>query len=202
VAGLSQKQLASRSGVSQQIVSQAERGDIGLSLTARCRMTAAVGHELGLRLYPVDGVRLRDSGQLAMAQALLSVLHGSWSARIEAPVAAGDRRAADILLMRTEETVEIEIERTLVDLQGQLRAGQLKRRALAERSNVPVRLIIAVPDSARTRAKLAPFEDVLARALPVASREIALALRTGTPIGGDGLLFVRARRLTASAGTR
>jgi transcriptional regulator with XRE-family HTH domain len=201
-AGLTQKQVAVRSGVSQQIISQAERGDAGLSLIARCRMTAAVGHELGLRLFPVDGVALRDSGQLAMAQAIVSVLHGSWSARFEAPVAAGDRRAADVLLTRTDEIVEIEIERTLVDLQGQLRAGQLKRRSIAEQSNVPVRLIMAVPDSARIRAKVAPFEDVIARALPVASREIASALRNGRAIGGDGLLFVRAGRLTGPTGTR
>jgi transcriptional regulator with XRE-family HTH domain len=201
-AGLTQKQVAVGSGVSQQIVSQAERGDIGLSLIARCQMTAAVGHELGLRLWPVEGVALRDSGQLALAEAILSALHVSWAARLEAPIATADRRAADLLLTRTDEVVEIEIERTLVDLQGQLRAGQLKRESLAERFDLPVRLVIAVPDGARIRAKLAPFEDVLSRALPVPSREIASALRMGRTIGGDGLLFVRTRRLTAPTGVR
>lgn len=202
-AGLTQRQLAVRSGVSQQVVSEAERGDPGVSLGARCRMAAAVGHELSLRLYPVEGVPLRDSGQLMLAEAVISTLHGTWSARLEAPIAPGDRRAADILVARTDEIVEIEIERSLVDLQAQLRAAQLKRQALAERSSVPARLIIAVPDGARVRAKLAPFEHLLARALPVASREVSAALRLGHPVGGDGLLFVRVgRRLTASGSTR
>ena len=201
-AGLTQRQLAVRSGVSQQVISEAERGDVGVSLLARCRMSAAVGHELGLRLNPVDGVALRDSGQLGMAEAILSTLHGTWSARIEAPISPGDRRAADILVSRSDEVVEIEVERTLVDLQAQLRAGQLKRQALAERSAVPVRLVVAVPDGARTRAKLAPFEQLLAHALPIPSREVSAALRTGRALGGDGLLFVRVGRLTAMAGTR
>lgn len=199
--GLTQRQLADRSRVSQQIVSQAERGDPGISLLARCRMAAAVGHELGFQLYPVESVALRDSGQLATANAILSTLHHTWNARLEAPIGAGDRRAADILLTRSDETVEVEIERTIVDLQAQLRAGQLKRRAFAERSSVPVRLIIAVPDGARSRAKLSPFDALLAHALPVTSREVSAALRTGRAIGGDGLLFVRTGRLNASSST-
>jgi transcriptional regulator with XRE-family HTH domain len=201
-AGLTQRQLARRSGVSQQAVSEAERGDTGVSLISRCRLTAAVGHELGIRLHPIDGVSLRDSGQLGLAEAIVSVLHGSWSARLEAPVAAGDRRAADLLLTRTDEVVAIEIERTLVDLQAQLRAAQLKRSALSQGSHVPVRLVLALPDGARVRATLAPFSNVLAHALPIRSGEIAAALRQGRPVGGDGVLFVRAGRLTAGAGTR
>jgi hypothetical protein len=165
-------------------------------------MVAAVGQELALQLYPTDGVELRDSGQLSMANAILATLHPTWSARLESPIGAGDRRAADILLTRHDEKVEIEIERSLVDLQAQLRAGQLKRNALAERSDVPVRLVIAVPDGARIRARLAPFEELLAQALPIRSREVMAALRMGQPIGGDALLFVRAGRLTAASSTR
>lgn len=205
-AGLTQRQLSQRSGVSQQEISRAERGEIGISLDARSRMATAAGHELSLRLFPVSSVPLRDSGQLRIADVIVGALHESWSARMEVPVAPGDLRAADLLLSRADESVEVEIERGLVDLQAQLRAAQIKRQRLAERSAIPVRLIIAVPDSTALRERLIPHAQLLGQALPMRSRDIASALRHGWPIGGDGLLFVRTPvrtpRLTSPASTQ
>jgi transcriptional regulator with XRE-family HTH domain len=201
-AGLTQRQLALRSRVSQQEVSRAERGDVGISLEARSRMAAGAGHELGLRLYPATSVPLRDSGQLRIAEVIAGALHESWSGRLEVPVAPGDLRAADLLLTRSDEVVEVEVERSLVDFQAQLRAAQIKRQVLAERLDKPVRLVIAVPDSSAIRARLSMFSELLDQALPVRSREIATALRVGRPIGGDGLLFVRVARLTTAARAR
>jgi hypothetical protein len=165
-----------------------------VSLDARCRLAAACGHELGWRLYPVATVRLRDSGQLALAQVISRAAHLSWRARLEVPVAAGDARAADLLLTGPSEVLHIEIERSLVDLQAQLRSAQLKREALAEGEQRPVRLVIAVPDTPAMRRRLAPFEPLLAQALPASSRDIWRAIRAGEPLNEDGILFVRPPR--------
>ena len=194
-AGLSQARLASLARASQTEVSKAERGLLDISLDARCRLAAACGHELGWRLYPVATVRLRDSGQLALAQTIVAVAHSSWRPQLEVPVAPGDPRAADLVLTGPTEMIHIEIERALVDLQGQLRAAQLKREILAQRHAPPVRLVIAVPDTHATRARLAPFAQLLAQTLPTPSRRIWTALRGGEPLGGDGILFVRATHL-------
>jgi transcriptional regulator with XRE-family HTH domain len=201
-AGLTQRRLAQRSGISQQEVSRAERGDPGISLAARCRLAAGTGHELVLRLYPTGSVSLRDSGQLQVAEVIVAALHPSWTARMEAPVAAGDLRAADVLLSRSDELVEIEIERSLVDLQAQLRAAQVKRRMLSEGSVRPVRLVLAVPDSTAMRARIGAYPSLLSAALPVRSRQIAAAIRNGHAVGGDGILFVRIGRLTSTTSTR
>jgi transcriptional regulator with XRE-family HTH domain len=201
-AGLTQRQLAHRSGVSQQAISRVERGDVGISLEARCRLAAGAGHELGLRLYPVSSIRLRDSGQLKIAEAIAGALDPSWTARMEVPVRAGDLRAADLLLSRPDELVQVEIERSIVDLQAQLRAGQIKRQMLAEGSPQPVRLVIAVPDSLAARSRMSLLAGLLAAALPIPSRRIAAALRSGQPVGGDGMLFVRAGRLITRASAR
>jgi hypothetical protein len=179
-------------GASQTEVSKAERGLLDISLDARCRLAAACGHELGWRLYPVATVRLRDSGQLSLAQAIVSAAHRSWRARLEVPVAPDDLRAADLVLTGPTEIIHIEIERALVDLQAQLRAAQLKREGLAQRHSQPVRMVIAVPDTRATRARVAPFSQLLAQTLPTPSRRIWTALRRGEPLGGDGILFVRA----------
>lgn len=192
--GLTQVRLAQLSGMSQTEISKAERGRLDVSLEARCRLAAACGHELGWRLYPVATVRLRDSGQLSLAQAIVKAAQPAWQARLEVPVAPGDRRAADLVLTSAAELLHIEIERGLVDVQAQLRAAQLKRQALAEREERPIRLILAVPDTRATRARLAPFEGLVARALPASSASAWRALRTGEPLGADGILFVRPPR--------
>jgi transcriptional regulator with XRE-family HTH domain len=193
-AGLTQARLAALAEVSQTEASKAERGAIDVSLDARCRLAAACGHELGWRLYPVASVRLRDSGQLSLAQAIVGALHSTWKARLEVPVAPGDARAADLLVVSAAEIVHLEIERALVDFQAQLRSAQLKRQAIAGGRQQPVRLVLAVPDTRSSRARLAPFEELISRTLPSTSRRIWAALRSGEPIGADGILFVPARR--------
>lgn len=200
-AGLTQRRLAQRAGVSQQEVSRAERGSLRTTLETRCRLAAACGTELGWRLYPVATVGLRDSGQLDVAQAIVRVAHPRWAAGLEVPVNEGDLRAADLVLESDDEVVLIEVERTLVDFQAQLRAAQLKRDSLALRMGRPVRLVLAVPDTASVRARLAPYVDLIARSLPISSRTIWAALRGKSEVGGDGILFVRQRKATHALST-
>ncbi len=191
-AGLTQARVARLAAVSQTAVSRAERGVGEVKLDARCRLAAACGHELGWRLYPVATVRLRDSGQLGLAQAIVGGAHPSWTARLEVPVAPGDPRAADLLLIGPDEVIHIEIERSLVDFQAQLRSAQLKRQAMAMSQASPIRLVIAVPDTTATRARIRPFADLIHQTMPATSRAIWATLRSGEPLGADGILFVRA----------
>jgi transcriptional regulator with XRE-family HTH domain len=201
VVGMTQAQLASRAALSQQEVSRAESGDVGVSFEARCRMAAACGHEVALKLFPVATVSLRDSGQLSLANALLRVLHPIWHPRIEVPVAAGDLRAADMLLSHPDELVQIEIERALVDFQAQLRSGQLKREVLAAGESRPVRLVLAIPDSHNARERLRSIAGLLERSLPMDTRGVLAALRNGRAVGSDGLVLIRESRLTRPAST-
>ena len=198
-AGLTQAGMARLAGVSQQQASLVERGIGDVSLVTRSRLAAACGHELGWRLYPVATVRLSDSGQLALAQAITAAAHTSWQAQLEVPVAHGDARAADLVLTGPTHLIHVEIERGLVDFQAQLRSAQLKRDELA-RGDRPVRLVIAVPDTKATKARLAPFAQLLSGTMPVPSRGIWRAIRTGEPLGADGILFVRTPRRGLESG--
>ncbi len=163
-------------------------------------MAAACGHELGWHLYPVATVRLRDSGQMELAQLIASAAHPGWRTRLEVPIAPGDARAADVLLVGERQIIHIEIERALVDFQAQLRSAQVKREALSQRHPTPTRLVIAVPETKATRVRLAPFASLLAQTMPASSREIWRAIRTGEPLEGDGILFVRAPRQAGHRG--
>jgi transcriptional regulator with XRE-family HTH domain len=192
VAGLTQQEVATRARVSQRFVSYVERGRRLPSLEVLHRLASATGHDLSFRLFPADGVRLRDSGQLRLADLIRRESDTTWRIQLEVPVAAPpDRRAADMVLQTPSEVVHLEIERALLDLQAQLRSAQLKRAALANRLSRPVRLVIAVPDTARNRAVVDAHRSIVESALPVPSRRIWSSLRSGIPLGGDGLLWVR-----------
>ncbi len=198
-AGLSQREVARRANLSQAAVSKAERASPGVSFDALCRIAAAVGYEMSVRLYPLASVSLRDRGQLSMAQEIATIAHPGSRCQLEVPVSPDGLRAADLVIGGPTEVAMIEIVRALVDVQAQLRSGQLKRAALAELrgDGRPVRLIIAVPDTARVRREVRALGSLLSATLSVPSMRIWRALRSGEPIGGDGILFVRERELVA-----
>lgn len=196
--GMPQRQISARAGISQSQVCRIMRGQVIADLEQMVRLTHAVGHRVSLKLYPGEGIRLRDSGQLELAEAVRSEAHRSWKINLEVPVAMPpDRRAADMILEQPAELNMLEIERMLLDVQAQLRAAQLKRAALVERLGRRVNLLLGVPDTAAARSALAPHIQLMGAALPIPSRRAWAALRSGQPIGGDALLWIRRRKSTA-----
>jgi transcriptional regulator with XRE-family HTH domain len=189
-AGLTQTQLARMAGLSQSVVSRAERATRRIEWSTACTLASATGHELSLRLFPVGGVALRDSGQVQAVQAIVAEAHASWHPTIEHPINGRDRRAADLVLRGPAETIHIEVERALVDLQAQLRAAQLKRSALVEQFGHPVRLVLAIPGTRRARHTLRGLLPTVEAAMPATSRAIWAAIRSGSPLGGDGFMFL------------
>jgi transcriptional regulator with XRE-family HTH domain len=192
VAGVTQRELARRLGLSQTTISRLLSGSATLHFDVADAIARACGNRLLIRVLPGDGIRLRDSGQLAMAQVIERSAHHAWVVRLEVAVGPPpDMRAVDVVLMGPDEVVAIEIERSLRDLQAQLRAAKLKRVALAERMVLQVRLVLAVPDGVAARRRLQPFGDLIVRELPISSRTAWARIRSGEPLGGDALLWVR-----------
>ena len=189
-AGLTQAQLARLAGVSQSVVSRAERATRRIEWSTACALASATGHELSLRLFPADGVRLRDRGQLQAVQAIVTDAHPSWHPSVEQPVGLRDRRAADLVLRGPHESIHIEVERGLVNLQAQLRAAQLKRAALVEQFGQAVRLVIAVPGTRRSRRLVGDLLLTFRTALPASSRAVWASIRSSSPLGADGILFL------------
>lgn len=183
VAGLTQKEVARRAGVSQPFISYVERGRKHPSLEVMHRLASATGHDLSFRLFPADGVRLRDSGQMRLANQIRRELNAAWRIQLEVPVApAPDRRAADMVLQTPGEVVQLEIERALLDFQAQLRAAQLKRATLADRLSRQVRLVIALPDTARNRAVVADHRLIVESAPGAVTQDLVVA-SFGEPCG-------------------
>lgn len=160
-----------------------------------CAVSDAVGLDAVIRAYPGRGTSLRDRGQLIIADQLSHAAHPAWTVSLE--VTAGDHgQAIDQVLWGADEILAIEIIRHLGDYQAQYRSLSLKRDWLSGQHRRPVRLVLAVEDLRSNRTALWPHIRLLTSALPAGSRQIWHAIRTGRPLGLDGLLWVR-RRLDA-----
>jgi transcriptional regulator with XRE-family HTH domain len=193
VLGLSQVSVARRAGLAQSTLSEIERGQFAADLATVFRVAGAVGLRPVLNLFPNGRIRLRNSGQLAIANLIIARAGSAWRPLLEHPIGpAPDLRAADLVFVSAQEVLDLEIERNLADLQAQLRAGMLKREAIAERYGVPVRFVLVLPDTRRLRSIVAEA-PALKRVLPKGSGGVLAALRNGTTLGGDGLLWVRPR---------
>lgn len=189
---MSRKAAARLADVSPDTQRRVEIGDPGVSVSTLCAVGHAIGLDVVLRAYPGRTLSLRDSGQLALANVIRGLAAPTWTVAIESP--AGEHgEACDLVLFGATEIVDIEIDRMLVDFQAQYRRNATKRDYLAARHRRPVRLVMAVEDTVRNRTSVSEHRQLLGSALPATSREILHALRTGRPIGRDGLLWLRRR---------
>jgi transcriptional regulator with XRE-family HTH domain len=189
--GWSQARVARRAGVAQASVARFEAGNTHLTLPVMVAIMAAVGLDVSLRAFPGGGVSLRDSGQLALADGLCAEANQAWKAHLEAPTGPGSMQAADILFQGARAGIHVELESNFVDLQAQLRNGTLKRDALQQRLGFPVAFVLGLRDSPTNRAAVAAHRSVVLAALPAGSREVFAAIRNGTPLARDGLVWLR-----------
>lgn len=195
-AGLTQARLAELAGVSQSFVSLVEHGRRHADWPTACGLAGAAGHDLSIRLFPARTISLRDSGQFQAVARIASEAHESWHSQMEVAVAPGDQRAADLLLVRPDEVLHIEVERALIDFQAQLRAAQQKRTLLLQSFDRPVRLLIAIPGTRTARKLVETVRPGIRAALPRTSAQAWIAIRSGAPLGADGLLFLKRQDMT------
>lgn len=153
-------------------------------------LAEAVGLDLVLRAYPGRPPSLRDTGQLGLVRKIVARVHPSIKPTIE--LAVGSNGASvDLALFGADEIVCVEVERRIVDFQEQYRRAVRKRDVVAAMHQRPVRLVMAIEDLRRNRSAVEPHLELIRKALPAGSREILTSLGRGSPVGRDGLLWIR-----------
>ena len=184
------RQVAVRAGVSWSTEARVELGDPNVTITTMCAVAEAVGLDIVIRVYQGREPSLRDTGQLVFAEHLCGQAHTGWQPDIELLVGQHGE-AIDVALFGVQEIWATEIERMAIDFQAQYRRADRKRETLCALHQRPVRLVMVIEDSRRNRLALERHLAFIQSVLPAGSREILTALRTGRPLGRDGLLWMR-----------
>lgn len=189
--GLTVRAAARIAGVSPSTQARVEHGDPSERIYTACRVASAVGLKVWGKAFPVRTPSLRDTGQLRIAEILRRTANGAYEVVVELGLGSG--RSADEVFLGPVEIIHAEIERLLADFQAQYRSASAKRDELATMHQRPVRLVLVIEDTDRNRVAVQEHAALIRSSLPAGSREVFRALRTGQPLGRDGILWIRPR---------
>lgn len=197
-AGVTQRALATASGVSQPHISRVLAGEVNASHEVYARLGAVLGADFAARFYPTTGPVIRDRHQARMLELLLGRLHPRWRPLIEVAVRRPSRGWIDAVLHEPREQVIVASE-----LQSELRRlEQLVRWQVAKAESLPswdgwthlggdpsISRLLVVRRTRGTRAGATEFAHQLRSAYP-AHPDDALAALVGTePWPGAALVW-------------
>lgn len=200
-ANVSRADLAAAIGMDRSAVRRIETGEREASLATLVAIAEALGCDLGVRLHPTTGPRLRDRFQAPMVEALLRTLHARWTPAPETVVHRPARGVVDValhdpvarLLVATE--AQSEIRR----LEQQLRWHREKAESLPS-SDIwqyvaadapPAISRLLVLRSTQTLRELArAYEATLRAAYPARAGDAVAALTGTAPWPGPAIVWV------------
>jgi transcriptional regulator with XRE-family HTH domain len=210
-AGLSKAAVAGAAGIDPTYLGYIEAGEREARLEVLCRVSAALGSDVSLRIYPNTGPPLRDRTQVRMVDAFLAMLPATWERHLEVPVYRPVRGVIDLVIAHrpTGRIVTVEAQSDLRRLEQQLRWAAEKTDALPSAAvwpalssgdRVPALSRILLLRSTRATRELAQTHAAtFSAAYPADPRLIMKSLlepELGAP--GSGILWVRVEGRAAS----
>jgi len=194
-AGVSQAALASAARVDPAHLSRIEHGLIGASIQTLDRIAAGLGAELGVRLFPAAGPRLRDRFQAPMIEAVIRRLDPRWIASPELPVPRA-RGYIDLAIGLRDRSMGIasEAQSEIRSIDRIIRRQLEKAAALADLGAVGpvVSTLLLVRSTQRTRDIARLYSATFSAAFPARAQDAIQALTTGDrPWPGAALVWVR-----------
>lgn len=186
-AGLSQHALGAAVGLSASEIGRFERGDIqDVGIDRLCRMAAAAGLTVTLRLYP-EGDPVRDAGQVRLLARLRDRISPSVRWRQEVPLTGrGDLRAWDAVIDGTGCADAVEAETRFVDTQATERRVALKLRDDPSVAHV----VLLLADTRLNRSTLAAVRDSLRATYPIDGRVALARIAAGRCPGGNAIIVL------------
>lgn len=201
--GWRQVDVGRRAGVSQDLVSVAERGRIeSMPLRTVRRLASAVGAEAALviRWRAGDLDRLLDEGHAALCTAVAAVLvRGGWIVEPEVSFAVwGERGSIDLLAWHapTRTLLVIEVKTEVTSAEELLRRLDVKARLAAQLARerfgwdaASVVTALVLPDTSTARRRTARIEPLLATRFPLRGAPARTWLLEPTSAQPRGLLL-------------
>ena len=200
--GWRQIDLGARAGVSRQLISQLECGEVaGLTVRSIGRVTAALGAsvDLTVRWQGADLDRLADAAHARLAQSTVALLDSlGWDTRVEVSFNHyGDRGRVDVLAMhpRSATLIVVELKSAIGDLQELLGRVDVKvrlGRVLAASVEWPTpKWVVAalVIGESRAARRIVREHDAVLRRFDLRGRQAVAWLRDPEPGAVHGLLW-------------
>jgi len=176
---ITQAQLATCAGISQSMLSKVEAGSALPGLEVLIALSACLGTDLGVRLFPTSGPRIHDRFQAPMVEALVAHLGPPWQARPEVVVRSA-RGVIDVVLSRELDrlTVACECHSELRRLELVLRRANEKTEGLRGQvdGRGTVSSMLLLRSTRGTREVTRAFEATLAAAYPARASDAVAAL--------------------------
>jgi transcriptional regulator with XRE-family HTH domain len=201
-AGLSQRRVAAAAAIDHGFLSQIERGLRQPSLAVLVAISAALGGDVSIRIYPGTGPRIRDPLQARMVEAVLQVLDPRWIRHLEVPVYRPVRGVIDLVIEDPQPEARVvgatELQSELRRLEQQIRWSHEKADALRSASiwrfpepGPTVDRILIVRNTRTNRAIAERFARTLATEYPARTIDAYRALTTAAaPWAGSAILWV------------
>lgn len=194
-AGISQQALAAAAGIAQGYLSKVERGLVQPSIDVLVAIAAALGADLGIRLFPGSGPRIRDRLQAPIVEALIRCLHPRWRPMPELAVPKA-RGFIDLGIGLRDGNVGVacEVHSELRSIDRIQRRIFEKAAALAELGIVGANVtpLLVIRATAATRSIVRTYEATLAASFPASIEATLSALRgSSAPWPGPAILWAR-----------
>ncbi|MGK2851933.1 MAG: XRE family transcriptional regulator [Candidatus Limnocylindrales bacterium] len=186
-AGLSQHALGAAVGLTASEVGRFERGDLqDVGIDRLCRMAAAVGMTVSLRLFPA-GDPVRDAGQMRLLDRLRGHVPPGSRWRPEVPLfGRDDARAWDAVIDGTGCVDAVEAETRFVDTQATERRIALKMRDDPTVAHV----ILLLADTRLNRRTPAEVRESLRATYPIDGRVALARIAEGRCPGGNAIVVL------------
>jgi len=197
--------VAEAAGIHPSYLRLIELGRRDPSAKILTRIAAALGADMGLRVFPRSGPVLRDRFQARMIETLLRLLPADWTPYPEVPVSRPVRGVVDLVAVRpaTSQVISIEAQSEVRRLEQQLRWASEKTDALPSATIWPevlrtcvgqprVSRILVLRSTVATRSLARMFATTLNAAYPAAAGELRAALLDpAAPWPGNGILWMK-----------
>lgn len=167
-----------------------ERGAHDPTTEVLARISAALGMDLSVRLFPGTGPLIRDHIQSSMVSMLVSMLADRWRPSLEVAVYKPVRGVIDVVLESEEPPlVACESQSELRRLEQHIRWSQAKAAALSEARGTSVARLLLLRSTTRTRAIVSEHAALIAVAFPGRHAAAMAALTSDAPWPGDSIVW-------------
>ena len=198
-AGLSVRKVGIEAGVDPSHIRRVELGESALSQDALVAVSAVIGHDVSMRLYPSSGPRVRDHVQVRLLDALLRELHPRWKPRLEVPVYRPVHGVIDVVLEDRDANAVVsgEAHSVLHAVDAQIRWAAQKTDALPSADGWPWGMdgparsrLLLLRDSSALRSMVGSASGVFDAAYPAASMAAFESLVGDRPWPGSAIVWV------------